>query len=288
MWLGIETSSLVSSVALVDETRVIGEITMQAGFTHSEQLVPHIDALFNMTGKQKSDLTGIVVSTGPGSFTGLRIGMGTAKAMAYALNIPLYGVMTMDGMAYNLPYCEGIISVLIDAQKKNVYEARYEWQDNSLICTQLPMVKAAVDPMNEVVADGHSITFIGDGIKRITKLMPDDTPHIRIAPMTATIPKASSLVLAAMPQIEAGETENPMTMVPYYIRRSEAEVVWEEKHKDNVDMLVQNSTVIVIETVKTANVLTSLDDSTYIDATNHTGDIAKVSVTTDKTSEVDL
>lgn len=85
------------------------------------------------------------------------------------------------------------------------------------------------------------ITFIGDGIKRITKLMPDDTPHIRIAPMTATIPKASSLVLA-IPQIEAGETENPMTMVPY-IRRSEAEVVWEEKHKDNVDMLVQNSTI---------------------------------------------
>ena len=150
------------------------------------------------------------------------------------------------------------------------------------------MVKAAVDLMNEVVADGHSITFIGDGIKRITKLMPDDTPHIRIAPMTATIPKASSLVLAAMPQIEAGETENPITMVPYYIRRSEAEVVWEEKHKDNVDMLAQNSTVIVIETVKTANVLTSLDDSTYIDATNHTGDIAKVSVTTAKTREVDL
>ena len=102
MWLGIETSSLVSSVALMDETNLIGELTIQAGLTHSEQLIPHIDMLLRASQVKKNELKGIIVSIGPGSFTGLRIGMGTAKAMAYALQIPLYGVMTMDSLAHNV------------------------------------------------------------------------------------------------------------------------------------------------------------------------------------------
>ena len=81
MWLGIETSSLVSSVALMDEHNLIGELTIQAGLTHSEQLVPHIDMLLRASQVERNELKGIVVSIGPGSFTGLRIGMGTAKAM---------------------------------------------------------------------------------------------------------------------------------------------------------------------------------------------------------------
>ena len=79
MWLGIETSSLVSSVALMDETNLIGELTIQAGLTHSEQLIPHIDMLLRASQVKKNELKGIIVSIGPGSFTGLRIGMGTAK-----------------------------------------------------------------------------------------------------------------------------------------------------------------------------------------------------------------
>lgn len=75
MWLGIETSSLVSSLALLEGDTLLGELTMQAGLTHSEQLVPHIELLLNQAQIDKSDLTGIVVAIGPGSFTGLRIGM---------------------------------------------------------------------------------------------------------------------------------------------------------------------------------------------------------------------
>ena len=140
MWLGIETSSLVSSLALLEGDTLLGELTMQAGLTHSEQLVPHIELLLDQAQVDKSDLTGIVVAIGPGSFTGLRIGMGTAKAMAYALHIPLYGAMTMDGMAYNVPYTDRLISVLIDAQKKNVYEAHYRWEGNQLLRIQDPIV----------------------------------------------------------------------------------------------------------------------------------------------------
>jgi len=127
MWLGIETSSVVSSVAVMNESQLLGEITIQAGLTHSD-----IQSLLEMTRVEKSDLKGIVVASGPGSFTGLRIGMGTAKAMAYALHIPLYGVMTMDGLARNIPYTTDTICTVIDAQKKHVYAALYAYDGERL------------------------------------------------------------------------------------------------------------------------------------------------------------
>ena len=85
MWLGIETSSVVSSVAVMNESQLLGEITIQAGLTHSEQLVPHIQSLLEMTRVEKSDLKGIVVASGPGSFTGLRIGLMHYKYLYTAL-----------------------------------------------------------------------------------------------------------------------------------------------------------------------------------------------------------
>ncbi len=257
MWLGIETSSLVSSLALLEGDTLLGELTMQAGLTHSEQLVPHIELLLDQAQVDKSDLTGIVVAIGPGSFTGLRIGMGTAKAMAYALHIPLYGAMTMDGMAYNVPYTDRLISVLIDAQKKNVYEARYRWEGNQLLRIQDPIVKAAVDLVQELEDQGQATLFLGDGIKRVQKLVTDRTssveegvPLFTIGPATVAIPRAGAMLLAARDFNGGLKPSDPMTMIPYYIRRSEAEVMWEDKHKDDPEALAQNPQVTVVETVK--------------------------------------
>ena len=235
MWLGIETSSVVSSVAVMNESQLLGEITIQAGLTHSEQLVPHIQSLLEMTRVEKSDLKGIVVASGPGSFTGLRIGMGTAKAMAYALQIPLYSVMTMDGLARNIPYTTDTICTVIDAQKKHVYAALYIYDG----------VEAA-SLVGRLRNQHKRVIFVGDGIKRIAPLIEDDELLI-IADPIYRIPKASSLLLSARSMIEQGESADPMDMVPYYIRRSEAEVLWEEKHKDNPAMLKENPTVTVIE-----------------------------------------
>lgn len=257
MWLGIETSSLVSSLALLEGDTLLGELTMQAGLTHSEQLVPHIELLLDQAQVDKSDLTGIAVAIGPGSFTGLRIGMGTAKAMAYALHIPLYGAMTMDGIAYNVPYTDRLISVLIDAQKKNVYEARYRWEGNQLLRIQDPIVKAAVDLVQELEDQGQATLFLGDGIKRVQKLVTDRTssveegvPLFTIGPATVAIPRAGAMLLAARDFNGGLKPSDPMTMIPYYIRRSEAEVMWEDKHKDDPEALAQNPQVTVVETVK--------------------------------------
>lgn len=247
MWLAIETSSLVSSVAVMKEEHLLGEITMQAGLTHSEQLVPHIDALLTMAQVNKRDLKGIVVTKGPGSFTGLRIGMGTAKAMAYALQISLYGVSTLDGLAHNIPYTTHQICTVVDAQKKHVYAALYTYDRTTLVSIEAPFVIEASHLVERLEAQGKEIIFVGDGIKRIAPLVTDH-PLLYMADPIYQIPKASSLLVAARSEIVAGNTESPMDMVPQYIRRSEAEVLWEEKHKDELDNLVE-PTVTVVDTV---------------------------------------
>ena len=247
MWLGIETSSLVSSVALMDEHNLIGELTIQAGLTHSEQLVPHIDMLLRASQVERNELKGIVVSIGPGSFTGLRIGMGTAKAMAYALQIPLYGVMTMDSLAHNVSYTDHTICTVIDAQKKHVYAGIYQYVGHELVCKEEPFVIPASDLLDRFRANDDEVLFLGDGIKRIEKLLEKEDTNLTILDISQRIPKASSLLLAGRKLIDTNEVSDPMDMVPYYIRRSEAEVLWEERHKDNPAMLSQNPTVVVTE-----------------------------------------
>ena len=247
MWLGIETSSLVSSVALMDEHNLIGELTIQAGLTHSEQLVHHIDMLLRASQVERNELKGIVVSIGPGSFTGLRIGMGTAKAMAYALQIPLYGVMTMDSLAHNVSYTDHTICTVIDAQKKHVYAGIYQYEDHELVCKEEPFVIPASDLLDRFRANDDKVLFLGDGIKRIEKLLEEKDTNLTILDISQRIPKASSLLLAGRKLIDTNEVSDPMDMVPYYIRRSEAEVLWEERHKDNPAMLSQNPTVVVTE-----------------------------------------
>lgn len=230
MYLGIETSSAVSSVALLDENQILGEFTIQSGLTHSEQLVPHIEILLEQTRVDKDEIDGIVISIGPGSFTGLRIGLGTAKALAYGWQKPLISVMTMDGLAHNLINTTGIISVMIDGQKNNVYEARYRYKGAKLVCLQAPQVKARATAFTELKALGEPVIFLGDGAVMAADEIERYDSNFHLAPPHLQMPKASSLLIAALPIIEGGKFENPMDILPYYIRRSEAEVLWEKKH----------------------------------------------------------
>lgn len=248
MYLAIETSSLVSSIAIEHDHILLGELTVQSGLTHSEQLVPHIQLLCEQVGIIPRQLDGIIVSIGPGSFTGLRIGMATAKSLAYALKKPLYGVMTMDGLAYNLLYTNQLISVVIDGQKKHVYEGLYRYEKGTLHCIQSPILKVASDVIDTYKDKNISVICIGDGIRRIQPFLSDDTPMITIAPNSIQIPRASSLFLAAKTRIDAHDSDDPMTMLPFYIKRSEAEVLWEAKHGTILEN-EENPTVIVSETV---------------------------------------
>ena len=124
-----------------------------------------------------------------------------------------------------------------------------------MVCLQEPTVKAAAALWEEILQEGRPRILLGDGLKRLDKvidreLLVDGTPLVTVANPTVNIPSASSLLWAAKQTPGGLKPADPMTLIPYYIRRSEAEVMWDEKHKDNPEMLAQNPQVTVIETVQ--------------------------------------
>lgn len=228
--LAIDTATLVSSVALATADTLLAEITLQTKKTHSELLMPHIAKLLDMALVAKSDLKGVAVSIGPGSFTGLRIGLSTAKTLAYALQIPVVGVPTLAAMAYGCPVPGVILAPMLDAQKGNVYQALFEWHQGELKEIQPAIVTeitAALESLSQqerpVIVMGESAVMYRDKIEQIGKNLILAAPHV-------VIQRASSVAGLGYKLIKQGVRHDVMGLEPLYIRRSEAEVLWECRH----------------------------------------------------------
>ncbi|KUK31451.1 MAG: Universal bacterial protein glycoprotease YeaZ [Thermoanaerobacterales bacterium 50_218] len=162
--LGIETSTPVVSVAVGDERKILGEVSLSAEQAHMERLLPLIDFLLNCLGLELKDLDGFAVAVGPGSFTSLRIGLATGKAFAHASGKPLVGVPTLDVLAAALQGCEGIICPVLRARRQEVYTAFYVSTPSGVKRLSSYL---ALDP-EEMVARLEAnleagITFIGEG-----------------------------------------------------------------------------------------------------------------------------
>lgn len=230
MLLAIETSSLVSSVALLHDNVLRAECTTQARLTHSEQLMPHIADMLKKASVQKKQIDGIVVSIGPGSFTGLRIGLATAKGLAFAWQVPIVGIETPVSLAWNHAGCADPICVLIDAQKGNVYASLYQWRGMNLKTVQDIRVLPRTEVLDTLAEDGRPVVFCGDGALQGAQEIKKKSSLFRLAPPTMVIPRAGSLALAGAVRLEAGDMDDYMTLTPSYKRRSEAEVLWEKRH----------------------------------------------------------
>ena len=229
--VSIDTSSQVSSVAVLSAERVSAELSMQGALTHSETLMPHIDTVLHMARVKKEELGGIAVSIGPGSFTGLRIGLAAAKMMAYALRIPLIAVPTLEALAHHY-VCEGVrLVALMDAQKGNVYAQEFAWHVDGDALKLQEIRSLAIIPLTEVIAEldgtAQPVLLLGDAMqKRIVPL----PPGVHLAPIHARMPRAACVGLAGLARLACGETVDPVTAVPLYLRRSEAEVLWDRRH----------------------------------------------------------
>ena len=230
--LSIDTSSQVSSVAVLSAERVAAEISMQGALTHSETLMPHIETVLRMARVEKFELGGIAVSIGPGSFTGLRIGLAAAKMMAYALHIPLIAVPTLETLAHHY-ICEGVRLVpMMDAQKGNVYAQEFSWRADGDALILQEERSLAIMPLTEVIASlagtEQPVLLLGDAMQKKTSLsLPT---NVRLAPIHARMPRAACVGLSALTRLARGENDDPMTVAPLYLRRSEAEVLWEKRH----------------------------------------------------------
>ena len=228
--LAIDTASSVSSVAVASEGKLQAEVTVEAGRTHSETLLSHIEGALSFAGVERSALTGVAVSIGPGSFTGLRIGLATAKAIAYGLGIPLVGVSTLAALALAVPVPDVHTLALMDAQKGNAYAGLYEWRDGSLHEVRPVRVAPLAEAIAEAADRGKPVLLTGElAVKKRARLgnLPD---NVTLAPAHLLTARASHVAWLCIARLAAGECDDPMTLEPFYIRRSEAEVLWEKRH----------------------------------------------------------
>lgn len=228
--LGIDTATKSCTVGLVKDGEVLVNYEVNIGMTHSEGLLPQIEQIFSRTGINKKDIELISVSIGPGSFTGLRIGLATAEAMAYSWKIPLTGVNTLKALAYNIPI-EGLrLACVLDAQRGNYYLAEYEWEKEELIQKTEVEVIAKSDLIEKLGLVSKPAIILGESNKIDASEL---APNTSIARSGLNLPKGSSIALLAKEQYktETHEKKDFFGLEPYYIRRSQAEVMLDEKIK---------------------------------------------------------
>ena len=218
--LGIETATRAASVAVIFNGKILAEIFCETPKSFSETLMPQVEEVIKISDAFEK-LDAVAVSIGPGSFTGLRIGLATAKALAYAWGIKIIGVPTLQAMAYNFPSAK--VLPLIDAQKNRAYCQMFE--------KNFPLSKLEVRPIDEIISEaGKSdgeIFLCGDVLQKIKISLP---PNVKIAPPNLKMPRASSVALCGKDFLDAGKEDNVMNLEPLYIRRAEAEVLWEKRH----------------------------------------------------------
>lgn len=215
--LGIETATKAASVSVVFDGKVLAENVRESQQSFSETLMPQVEEVIKASDAFKN-LDAVAVSIGPGSFTGLRIGLATAKALAYAWGIKIIGVPTLLAMSYNFPNAK--VVPLIDAQKNRAY---YQMFEDTSQFTDLE-----IKPIDDIVVEVGNLSgkFIlcGDVLHKIKVPLP---PNVRLAPPNLKMPRASSVAICAE---SLNKVDNVMNLEPLYIRRSEAEELWEKRH----------------------------------------------------------
>lgn len=227
--LAIDTATMVSSVAVADKDRLLAELTVQTRLTHSETLLPHVEQVLKMAGVEKAALDGVAVSLGPGSFTGLRIGLAAAKAIAYGLDIPIFGISTTEALAWHYPVPGVAVVPFIDAQKGNVYSAVYQWQDDGFEEISPVQVYTLQGALELCGAQPVHVLAVGDmAVKRLAGR--EDLPsNVQVPPPHVVMPRAANVAMAGLKRLAAGQEDSVMNLEPVYIRRSEAEVLWEKR-----------------------------------------------------------
>ncbi|NMB17693.1 MAG: tRNA (adenosine(37)-N6)-threonylcarbamoyltransferase complex dimerization subunit type 1 TsaB [Firmicutes bacterium] len=220
--LALDSSTKTGSAALLDGESVVGEYILNVAMTHSERLLPAIERIMADAGWTGEDLGGIAVTLGPGSFTGLRIGMTTAKILAYLWNISLAGVPTLDALARQGELFAGLVCPLLDARRGEVYGGIYREGR-----TLKGPLNVPVGELLDCLPPGEQVLFLGDGAGKYWPIIQGALGERAVlAPGPNRILRASFVGLLGQEKLIRGEEEDPMTLTPFYLRRSEAEIKW--------------------------------------------------------------
>lgn len=220
--LGIDTSTPIGSVALIDGETLVAEHTLNIVQAHSSRLMPAIDTVLKWGDITAAELDGCAVGTGPGSFTGIRIGIATIKSLCYALDKPIVGVSTLEAIAYNLRWNEGLICPILDARRNEVYGAIFrggdEWHrlsDDS--CLSIETFLASITESGKALP--QQCTFVGDGLETYADAVRATLGEkIRCADAIFNVPRGATVAHLGAQRLQNRDSDNYWTLVPNYVR----------------------------------------------------------------------
>jgi len=231
--LCLDSATESATAAIIDEDKLLGEITFNYKKQHSTIMMPMIDTLLTSTDLSIEDIDGFVVSKGPGSFTGLRIGMATIKGLAQPTGKPFVSISTLDALANNLFFSTGVICPIMDALRGNVYTNFYKVCNGSLEALGESEILSIEELINKLKNYNEPIHFMGDGTYKFKETLAENLNNAYFTPTHLNVVKASSLGEIGLRRLKNGEKEDVFTSAPIYLRPSQAEREYEEKLRNN-------------------------------------------------------
>ena len=230
--LAFETSAKAASVALTDGSKLLGESYQNTGLTHSQTLLPMAQELLKSCGYTSEQVEAVAVAAGPGSFTGIRIGVAAAKGFAWGKELPCCGVSTLEAMARTLGVHQGLVVPVMDARRSQVYTATFLAEDGKLF-RQCEDRAISLRELGEELKNADlPIFLVGDGSNLCYNTLKDAVPNLILPPEHRMHQRASGVALVAADKLAAGENCDGAALNPNYLRLSQAERERLEKEKE--------------------------------------------------------
>ena len=230
--LAFETSAKAGSVALLDEQKLLGESYQNTGLTHSQTLMVMAEDLLKQCGKTVADITAVAVAEGPGSFTGVRIGVAAAKGFAWGGQLPCYGVSTLEAMAESLGIWQGYVCPCMDARRSQVYNALFYVNQGKIERIREDRAIALSDLAEELKVLTEPVFLVGDGSNLTYKTLSAEIPDLVLPAEHRMHQRATGVALLAARKIAGGESGDGNALTPNYLRLSQAERERMEKQKN--------------------------------------------------------
>lgn len=231
--LAFETSAKAGSVALWQDGKLLGESYQNTGLTHSQTLLSMAESLIKSCGYTPQDVNAVAVAAGPGSFTGVRIGVAAAKGFAWGLELPCCGVSTLEAMAENLGIYDGFVLPVMDARRSQVYNAVFKAQQGALTRITEDRAISLAELCDELKNRSGPIYLVGDGSMLTYSTLKDQISNLILPPEHRMHQRAAGVAMVAEKMLQQGNACDAASLTPNYLRLSQAERERQEKETQN-------------------------------------------------------
>jgi len=221
--LAFETSAKAASVALLEKGKLLGESYQNTGLTHSQTLMVMAEDLLKVCGLTAKDVEAVAVAAGPGSFTGVRIGVAAAKGFAWGAQIPCYGVSTLEAMARNLGAYQGYVVPAMDARRSQVYTAVFHAEKGVLTRVEEDMAISLAELGEKIKNYEEPVFLVGDGANLCYNTLLEEVSGLVLPPEHRMHQRAAGVALAAQAMADSGDPGEACELTPNYLRLSQAE-----------------------------------------------------------------